>query len=89
LLEIRNWKKEFFPEEISTSWGEAAERFGLENGENQLKPWFSKTKLTLYPGQLSVTDLEPIIQYLKSWSEKDFPPDTETRFRSFPAEKLE
>jgi ubiquinone/menaquinone biosynthesis C-methylase UbiE len=88
LLEIRNWKNEFFPEEINTSWGKAAESFGLGNGESHLKPWFSKTKLTLFPDQLSVTDLEPIIRYLKSWSEKEFPPDKEARFRSFLAEKL-
>ncbi len=88
LAEIRKWKKEFFPDEVTTSWGKAAESFGLENGESQLNPWFSKTKLTLFPDQLSVTDLEPIIRYLKSWSEKEFPPDKEARFRSFLAEKL-
>jgi SAM-dependent methyltransferase len=89
LHEIRNWKNEFFQEEINTSWGKAAESFGLGNGESHLKPWFSKTKLTLFPDQLSVTDLEPIIRYLKSWSDVKFPPVKEDRFRSFLAEKLE
>jgi len=88
LTEFRSWKTEYFQKELNSIWDNPAESFGLENGENQLLRWFSKVNLLSYPDQLSVTDVDPIIRYLKSWADIDLPPDKEAGFRLFLEEKL-
>lgn len=89
LFEFRSWKTEYFQQEFNRCWNNPAEIFGLENGENQLLRWFPKVNLSSYSDQLSVPEVDPIISYLKSWAEIDFPSDKEAKFRLFLEEKLE
>lgn len=43
--------------------------FGLENGREQLEPWFSDVTLHIYESSLAVTEVEPLLDYALSSSE--------------------
>lgn len=45
---------------------DAAEKFGLETGLEQLQLYFSEVQLNRYPDSLAVTEAEPILAYLLS-----------------------
>lgn len=50
--------------------------FTLENGAEQLKPFFSEVSLSRYEDHLCVTELEPLIAYIRSMvSTSDVPED--------------
>ena len=80
LAEFHTWKARYFQNEFSGDWENPADRFGLENGETQLRQWFSKVNLFPYLDQLSIPDMDPIVNYLKSWSEIELPTDKEANF---------
>lgn len=40
--------------------------FSLENGADQLRPWFTRTTWEDYPDALEITEVEPLIAYLRS-----------------------
>ena len=40
--------------------------FSLENGLEQLKPFFSRVTIARYADNLQVTEVEPIIAYIRS-----------------------
>ena len=42
--------------------------FGLEDGAQQLTPWFATVVREDYPDALEVTDVEPLVAYLQSMS---------------------
>jgi ubiquinone/menaquinone biosynthesis C-methylase UbiE len=42
------------------------EIFGLENGEEQLKPWFEDIKKHIYEDYLAVDDYKPLLDYILS-----------------------
>jgi ubiquinone/menaquinone biosynthesis C-methylase UbiE len=42
--------------------------FSMENGLNQLKPFFSNIKLKTFMNLLTITEVEPIIQYFLSFN---------------------
>lgn len=44
----------------------AVESFTLENGAEQLKPYFSEVSMSRYEDGLRVTELEPLIAYVRS-----------------------
>ena len=44
----------------------SAERFGLENGFEQLRAAFSEVEITRYRNELRVTEVEPLIDYFAS-----------------------
>lgn len=43
--------------------------FTLENGRSQLEPFFSKVQLVLYEDSLAVTEVAPLLAYLRSTTE--------------------
>jgi ubiquinone/menaquinone biosynthesis C-methylase UbiE len=45
--------------------------FSLENGADQLSPWFSEVTLQRYEDALEVTEVEPLVEYLLSGSAAD------------------
>ncbi|CAN5794919.1 MAG: class I SAM-dependent methyltransferase [Rubrobacter sp.] len=45
--------------------------FSLENGAEQLSPWFSDVTLRRYEDTLAVTEVEPLVEYLLSGSAAD------------------
>jgi ubiquinone/menaquinone biosynthesis C-methylase UbiE len=63
LQEISEWVQPFLPE---ADFGGAAERFGLENGERLLSPWFCEIKLFLYHDRLIFNKVEPLLEYVLS-----------------------
>ena len=46
LVEFRSWKIEYFQQMFIGSWDNPTDRFGLENGENQLLRWFPEVNLS-------------------------------------------
>ena len=47
-------------------WEPVTNPFTLENGLEQLKPFFSDVKVSRYDDHLQVTEIEPIIAYIRS-----------------------
>jgi ubiquinone/menaquinone biosynthesis C-methylase UbiE len=43
-----------------------AERFGLENGSEQLRAWFAEVHRHDYPDSLEITEAEPVLEYVLS-----------------------
>jgi ubiquinone/menaquinone biosynthesis C-methylase UbiE len=63
LKEITDWFRRIHKSEV---WDSFANLFTLENGLDQLKPFFSNVILSRYEDNLHVTDLEPLIAYFRS-----------------------
>lgn len=63
LKEITNWFRRIHKSEV---WESFANLFTLENGLDQLKPFFSNVTLSRYEDNLHVTELEPLIAYFRS-----------------------
>ena len=51
---------------LEKSFQEFTRSFTLENGMEQLKPFFSEVKMTRYEDNLRVTEVEPILAYIRS-----------------------
>jgi len=43
--------------------------FGLENGEDQLRPWFQRVRIHRYQDGLVVTDADGLVGWARSWAE--------------------
>ncbi len=63
MKEMMDWLRQVH---ISKVWESFANPFTLENGLEQLKPYFSQIVLSHYEDNLLVTEVEPIIAYLRS-----------------------
>jgi ubiquinone/menaquinone biosynthesis C-methylase UbiE len=65
MQELHDWFRESASHltPLGDAWGET---FNLENGEEQLSPWFSAIRLHRYEDMLVVTEAEPLIAYLLS-----------------------
>jgi len=63
LKEITNWFRQIRTSEI---WETFSNTFTLENGLDQLKPFFQNVRLSRYEDNLHVTELEPLIAYFRS-----------------------
>ena len=51
----------------------AAGRFGLENGRDQLAPFFTDIRLDRFPDGLRVTEVEPLVAHIRSRTGRDEP----------------
>ncbi len=47
--------------------GDTAAAFGLESGRDQLEPWFGDVRLDIFDDSLEVTEVEPLVAYVRSW----------------------
>jgi len=65
LKEIANWIQQVKPGTDFVSFGSP---FTLENGLDQLKPFFSQVTLSRYSDSLQVTEIKPIIAFIRSTS---------------------
>lgn len=63
LKEISDWFRQIHKSEI---WDTFSNFFTLENGLDQLKPFFPNVTVSRYEDNLHVTELEPLIAYLRS-----------------------
>jgi SAM-dependent methyltransferase len=48
-----------------------SERFGLENGEEQLKPFFGEVEVEYFPNALEITEVAPLAAYIESLGTAD------------------
>jgi len=51
---------------VSRIWESFASPFTLENGSEQIKPYFSHARLSRYEDNLEVTELQPLMDYISS-----------------------
>ena len=65
MREIRELVKEYDPR-IQLSKNDLFERFGLEQGRTLLEPYFSNIEVYVYPDELIVYDVKPLINYIMS-----------------------
>jgi SAM-dependent methyltransferase len=63
LKEITDWFRRIHKSEV---WDSFANLFTLENGLDQLKPFFPNVILSRYADNLHVTELEPLVAYFRS-----------------------
>jgi ubiquinone/menaquinone biosynthesis C-methylase UbiE len=63
MKEMMDWYRQVH---VSKTWASMANPFILENGMEQLAPFFSKVRLSRYEDNLLVTELEPILAYIRS-----------------------
>lgn len=63
LQEINNWLSRISGDKLS---GMSSLSFLLENGLEQLKPFYTRITMERYSDNLEVTETEPIISYLRS-----------------------
>ena len=65
MQEITDLVQKFNPQ-ITLSADKLYERFGLENGDSLLAPYFSHIQMHIYEDGLLVTEAEPLIEYILS-----------------------
>ena len=63
LKEISDWFRQIHKGEV---WDSFSNLFTLENGLDQLKPFFPNVTVSRYEDNLHVTELEPLVAYLHS-----------------------
>lgn len=63
LKEITDWFRQIHKSEV---WDSFSNLFTLENGLDQLKPFFPNVTVSRYEDNLLVTELEPLLAYLRS-----------------------
>ncbi len=63
LKEITDWFRQIHKSEI---WDSFSSHFTLENGLDQLKPFFPNVTAAHYEDNLHVTELDPLIAYFRS-----------------------
>ena len=63
LREITDWFRQIHKSEV---WDSFANLFTLENGLDQIKPFFPNATLSRYEDNLHVTELEPLVAYFRS-----------------------
>lgn len=63
LKEITDWFQQIHKSEV---WDSFSNLFTLENGLDQLKPFFPNATVSRYEDNLHVTELEPLIAYFHS-----------------------
>lgn len=70
--------------------GRTMEIFSLENGEEQLRPFFAPIELRRYPDGLAITEAEPLVVYVCSMMTDAVPEgDQVERFRTFIQRELD
>ena len=62
LAELNNWLKKASPDKFNPF----NSPFTLDNGLNQLKPFFPTVEIKRYDNNLRVTEIEPLIAYISS-----------------------
>jgi ubiquinone/menaquinone biosynthesis C-methylase UbiE len=63
MKEMMNWYRQVH---ISKVWESFANPFTLEHGLEQLQPFFSEISISRYEDNLQVTEIEPIMAYIRS-----------------------
>jgi ubiquinone/menaquinone biosynthesis C-methylase UbiE len=69
LQELETLLQPFLPDKIVQCLGGQEDRFGLDNGEQLLSPYFKKIVRRDYNDQLVFTELSPVLDYILSEQE--------------------
>jgi ubiquinone/menaquinone biosynthesis C-methylase UbiE len=69
LQELQDLLRPFIPGEVARCLGGHEDRFGLDNGEKLLSPYFEQITRRDYNDRLVFTDLSPILDYVLSEQE--------------------
>jgi len=69
LRELEDLLRPFLPEDVVQQLGGQENRFGLENGEERLSPYFEKITRHDYNDRLVFTELSPVLDYILSEQE--------------------
>jgi|TARA_Y100000310_G_scaffold344607_1_gene458272 ubiquinone/menaquinone biosynthesis C-methylase UbiE len=72
----------------ATEIGEG-QSFTLENGESQLSAWFSSVTLSRYQDALEVTEVQPLVNYVKSMISLHLDDETIAEFERMIQEEME
>jgi ubiquinone/menaquinone biosynthesis C-methylase UbiE len=88
LRELREWEDRFFPHSVNEGWGSMEGNFGLETGEGQLRKWFADVRLKRHEDALLVTEVEPIIAYIRSLPKRGANEEAEKKLREFLTHEL-
>jgi len=68
MRELTDWFRRI---QVNNVWEKAIAPFMLENGAEQLKPFFRSVTLSRYEDSLQVTELEPMLDYIRSMMRVD------------------
>ena len=63
MQEMMNWFRQVH---VSKIWDSFANPFTLENGFEQLSPSFPQVSVSRYEDHLEITEIEPILAYIRS-----------------------
>lgn len=63
MKEMMDWFRQVH---VSKTWESFANPFTLENGLEQLRPFFSQVAISRYEDNLHITEIEPIVAYIRS-----------------------
>jgi SAM-dependent methyltransferase len=90
LRELHELTERFAPDRDRWAWtGGFAETFTLENGAEQLRPWFANVALSRYRDALRVTEPEPLVAYiLSSRAGNALTEENRRRLRTFVEEEI-
>ena len=68
MVELRQWVARFAGDTAHPLGGGNRPAFTLENGAEQLSPWFGDVQMFSYKDSLVVTEAEPLMAYIRSMS---------------------
>lgn len=68
MSEIEDWRSEFGSDQGDHSWGTHTFGFSLENGKELLEQEYKDIRLLNYPDCLRVDEVEPVIRYIRSYT---------------------
>src|ERR1044071_9880559 len=63
MQEMMNWFRQV---QVSNIWESFANPFTLENGLEQLEPFFPQIFISRYKDNLEITEIEPVMAYIRS-----------------------
>jgi ubiquinone/menaquinone biosynthesis C-methylase UbiE len=83
LRELRAWRSEYYSRDVDKGWEQAEANFGLETGREQLERRFAEVRLKRYEDGLEVTEVEPVLAYVRSFIEEGAGEGADEAFRRF------
>ena len=89
MVELRQWVARFAEGEAHPWRKENLPTFTLENGAEQLAPWFEDVQVFIYEDGLIITETEPLAAYIRSMSTyRDLTDETCAEIAAFVEEEI-
>lgn len=88
VVEMKELIRELDPV-LGASWGNVVSSFNLENGLDQLSPWFKDISLRCYEDALEVTEVNPYFDYILSTKLIDWGEDKREKFKKLIKQKMD